>query len=70
MRDIGLECVGSRLRWLRAPEDLEQPVRRHHFVGANDEGREQQAGLRARKFDRSAVIGDLECSEYPYLHVG
>ena len=65
---VGLERVGGGLRWFGAPEDLEEAIGRHHFIGVDDEGRQQQAGLGARKLDGPAVDDDLERSEHPHLH--
>lgn len=66
--DVGLEGVRRRLRWLLAPEDLEEPVRRHGAAGVDEQGGEEQLHLAARQRDHGVTIDHLERPQHPELH--
>ena len=62
-RDLRLERVLGRGRWVVAPQLVDQPVTRDEPVGLHEQGRQQGARARTTQPERHAVLDHLEWSE-------
>jgi hypothetical protein len=51
-----------------APDDVDEPVERHHLVGVDQEGGQQESLLRAAEVDPAVPVADLEWAEHLELH--
>ncbi len=63
LRDVALDHLHRRRRWLLAPERLAQAIDRNRLVRVEEQNREQCALLRAGERKHSIAVDDLEWAE-------
>jgi hypothetical protein len=62
-RDVHLDALGDRRRRRLAPDLVDQPLRRDHVVGVQEQHREQRALLGPAERERATAVGHLQRAE-------
>jgi len=69
LRNVEPQSPQPTRRLLITPHQLQQPIRRHHLIGVNQQHRQQGTLLRGINLDRLAIRHDLQRTENPELHL-
>jgi hypothetical protein len=68
LSDIAMQQVGGGRGRAVGPQEVDQPIGRHHLVGVQEENCEQRAVLGAGEGDRTAAVEDLHGPKDTKLH--